>query len=81
MADVLRPKPWRSAELAGDLDVAGFADGRLLHPHLFCALRRSVRAVDRLARGLRRPLLPFEDARGRRLHSGRGTEVAMDRRI
>jgi len=43
MADVLRSVPWRSAELAGDQDVAGFADGRLLHPRLFGALRRSAK--------------------------------------
>src|SRR5215475_6545280 len=40
MADILRSVPWRSAELAGDPDVADFADDRLLHPHLFGALRR-----------------------------------------
>src|SRR5262245_27886107 len=81
MAEVFRGERQRSAELAGDLHVARPATCRLLHPRLFGALRRGARANDRLDRGLQCPLQPFEDARGWRLHAGRGTEAAMDRGV
>ena len=81
MAEVFRGVRQRSAELTGDLDAAGPATRRLLRPRLFGAIRRGAGADDRLDRGLRRPLRPFEDASGRRLHQGRRAEAAMDRRI
>ena len=81
MAEVFRGECQRSAELAGDLYVAGSATRRLLHPRLFGALRRGAGADDRLDRSLLYAPPSFEDAGRQRFHAGRGTEAAMDRGI